>query len=199
MAVKPADRTGPAPTQQSEILFKVCLLISRWWASVLSSPVREFELGHRDHLLGQILYSLNEDCHWYRDRSREPVQVLMANNSSNKDVISSWITNWRPRALLAVGAFGSPFESKPIGQGENLFTISLSRSTISGPNCLRALLLKEPDQRPDSRQFIHRFPLIFYGYEGYENSGESRSLCRLGRRQGWYRRRLSPYSLLPCT
>ena len=47
--------------------------------------------------------------------------------------------------------------------------------------------------------FSHRFSLIFNGYEGYEKSGESRLLCRLGRRQGKYRRRVSPYSLLLCT
>jgi len=51
----------------------------------------------------------------------------------------------------------------------------------------------------DSKLFFHRFSLIFHGYEGYENSGEPRSLCRLGRRQGRYRRRVSPYSPLLCT
>lgn len=54
----------------------------------------------------------------------------------------------------------------------------------------------------DQLRFKAIFPPIlahFHGYEGYENSGESRSLCRLGRRQGRYRRRVSPYSLLLCT
>ena len=51
----------------------------------------------------------------------------------------------------------------------------------------------------DSKLFFHRFSLIFLGYEGYENSGGSRPLCRLGRRQGRYRRQVSPYPLLLCT
>ena len=77
----------------------------------------ELALGQNDHLFGQILYSLNEDCQWHRDWSRELVQVLTADNSSNKDVIGGWITKWRPRALLAVDAFAGLFESKQIGQG----------------------------------------------------------------------------------
>ena len=81
----------------------------------------ELALGQNDHLFGQILYSLNEDCQWHRDWSRELVQVLTADSSSNKDVIGGWITKWRPKALLAVDAFAGLFESKPIGQGENLF------------------------------------------------------------------------------
>jgi hypothetical protein len=51
----------------------------------------------------------------------------------------------------------------------------------------------------DSKWFFQRFSLIFYGYEGYENSGESRPLCKLERRQGQYRRRVSPYLLFLCT
>jgi hypothetical protein len=81
----------------------------------------ELALGQNDHLLGQILYSLNEDCQWHRDWSRELVQVLTADSPSNKVVIGGWITKWRPKALLAVDAFAGLFESKPIGQGENLF------------------------------------------------------------------------------
>jgi hypothetical protein len=95
--------------------------------------VRDFELGHKDHLLGPIQYSLDEDCQWHRDWSRELVQVLTADNPSKKDVIGGWIAKWRLRTLLAVDAFAGLFESEPIGQGENLFTISLRRSTVSGP------------------------------------------------------------------
>jgi hypothetical protein len=106
--------------------------------------VGEHALGQNDDLLGQILYSLNVDCQWHRDWSRELVQVFTADNPSNKDAIRGWISKWRPRTLLAVDAIAGLFESKPIGRGENLFfTISRSRATISGLNSLRARLLKE--------------------------------------------------------
>jgi hypothetical protein len=47
--------------------------------------------------------------------------VLTENNLSNKDVIGGGIMKWRPRALLAFDDFTGLLESKPIGQGENLF------------------------------------------------------------------------------
>jgi hypothetical protein len=86
--------------------------------------VREFALGHKDHLLGQILYSLNEDCQWHRDWSRELVQVLTADNPSNKDAIRGWISKWRSRALLAVDAFAGLFESKLIGSRKSFHNLT---------------------------------------------------------------------------
>jgi len=83
--------------------------------------VGDLALGQKDHLLGQILYSLNEDCQWHRDWSRTLVQMLASDNPSSKDVIQSWIRKWRPGALEAVDAFADMFESKPLGQGDTLF------------------------------------------------------------------------------
>ena len=81
----------------------------------------DLALGQNDHLLGQIFYSLNEDCQWHRDWSRELVQLLTADNLSNKDAIRGWVSKWRPRALLAVDAFADFFEANPVGQGDTLF------------------------------------------------------------------------------
>ena len=102
-----------------------------------------------DHLLDQILYSLNEDCQWHRDWSRERVQLLTADNPSNDEVIGGWITKWRRRALLAVDAFAGLLESKLTGQGESLFHNLTAQIDGFGPNSMRAWLLKEADQRLD--------------------------------------------------
>jgi len=102
----------------------------------------DLALGQNDHLLGQIFYSLNEDCQWHRDWSRELVQVLLADNSTNKDVIGSWITKWRPRALLAVDAFADFFEANPAGQGDTLFNNLTEQIDNFGAEFLKNMALE---------------------------------------------------------
>jgi hypothetical protein len=74
-----------------------------------------------DHLLGQIFYSLNEDCQWHRDWSGALVQMLTADNRSNQKTIQNRIELWRPRALQAVNTFSGLFESNRLGKGEGRF------------------------------------------------------------------------------
>ncbi|MBV8437893.1 MAG: hypothetical protein JOY95_10310 [Silvibacterium sp.] len=104
--------------------------------------VGDLALGQNDHLLGQIFYSLNEDCQWHRDWSRALVQTLTADNPSNNKIIQNWIKQWRPRALEAVDAFADLFESKPLGQGDTLFHNLTGKIDDFGAECLQNMALE---------------------------------------------------------
>jgi toluene monooxygenase system protein E len=67
-------------------------------------------LGQDDYLLGQIFYSLNEDCQWHRQWSECLVRMAIEDNVRNKDTIQGWINQWYPLAARAVDAFTSLFE-----------------------------------------------------------------------------------------
>jgi hypothetical protein len=106
-----------------EVLEK--LLIAYDWAEsfvglnlVLKPLVDEFfmkylsdlALGEDDYLLGQIFYSLNEDCQWHRQWSESLVRMAIADHAHNRDQIQAWINRWYPLATRAVHAFASLFE-----------------------------------------------------------------------------------------
>jgi toluene monooxygenase system protein E len=73
----------------------------------------DLALGHDDHLLGQILYSLNEDCRWHRQWSQVLTRTAIEGTPTNLQLIQTWINKWYPGALRAVDAFCSRFEGKP--------------------------------------------------------------------------------------
>lgn len=81
----------------------------------------DLALGQDDHLLGQVFYSLNEDCRWHRQWSDALVQTAIEDTATNREVIQSWIDKWRPKALHAVDAFSPMFEGMPRGPGEPPF------------------------------------------------------------------------------
>ena len=61
-------------------------------------------LREDDYLLGQIFYSLNEDCQWHRQWSAGLVRMVMEDNIRNKRTIQEWINQWYPLAAQAVKA-----------------------------------------------------------------------------------------------
>ncbi len=63
-----------------------------------------------DYLLGQIFYSLNEDCQWHRRWSESLVRMAIEDNVRNRDTIQGWINQWYPLAARAVHAFALLFE-----------------------------------------------------------------------------------------
>jgi toluene monooxygenase system protein E len=67
-------------------------------------------LREDDYLLGQIFYSLNEDCQWHRQWSESLVRTALEDNLHNKDVVQGWINRWYPLAAHAVDAFALLFE-----------------------------------------------------------------------------------------
>jgi toluene monooxygenase system protein E len=67
-------------------------------------------LREDDYLLGQIFYSLNEDCQWHRQWSESLVRMAIEDNVRNRDTIQGWINQWYPLAARAVHAFASLLE-----------------------------------------------------------------------------------------
>ena len=70
----------------------------------------DLALAKDDHLLGQIFYSLNEDCQWHRQWTQALVQTATEDMASNREIIQAWIDKWYPGALRAVGALVPLFE-----------------------------------------------------------------------------------------
>jgi len=66
-------------------------------------------LREDDYLLGQIFYSLNEDCQWHRQWSQSLIRMTIEDNTHNRDTIQGWINHWYPLASHAVNTFASLF------------------------------------------------------------------------------------------
>jgi len=72
----------------------------------------DLALREGDHLLGRILYSLNEDCRWHREWSQALTRMVFEDNSHNIGTIQGWIEKWHPVAARAAQAFAPLFEGK---------------------------------------------------------------------------------------
>jgi toluene monooxygenase system protein E len=70
----------------------------------------DLALREGDYLLGQIFYSLNEDCRWHREWSQALTRMVIQDNSQNAGTIQGWIDKWHPIAARAVQAFAPVFE-----------------------------------------------------------------------------------------
>jgi toluene monooxygenase system protein E len=88
---------------------------------LLLKHTSDLALDHNDHLLGQIFYSLNEDCQWHRQWSQALIQTAIEDTLSNLAVAQTWIDKWYPGALRAVDAFASFFEGEPGSPGTPAF------------------------------------------------------------------------------
>ena len=102
----------------------------------------DLALGHNDHLLGQMFYSLNEDCQWHRQWSRALIQTAIDDTPINRQLIQAWINKWYPVALRAVGAFSPLFEGKPAGPGMAPFSDLTSRIVAFSADYLRDMGLQ---------------------------------------------------------
>ena len=81
------------------------------------SHASELALGARDHLLGRIFYSLNEDSRWHRQWSQELIRIAVEDTPGNRGVIHTWIDKWYVRGLAAVEALSPLFENMSRGPG----------------------------------------------------------------------------------
>jgi toluene monooxygenase system protein E len=72
----------------------------------------DLALREGDYLLGQILYSLNEDCRWHREWSQALTRTVIDDNTHNIGTIQGWIEKWHPVAARALQAFAPVFEEK---------------------------------------------------------------------------------------
>jgi toluene monooxygenase system protein E len=74
----------------------------------------DLALREGDYLLGQIFYSLNEDCQWHRQWSESLIKMTIEDNVRNVDTIQSWINRWYPLASHAMESFALTFaDSSP--------------------------------------------------------------------------------------
>ena len=80
-------------------------------------------LREDDYLLGQIFYSLNEDCQWHRQWSESLVKMAIEDNVRNIDTIQGWINHWYPLASHALKTLASPFTDTLENANEKLETI----------------------------------------------------------------------------
>jgi toluene monooxygenase system protein E len=88
------------------------LVLKPLFDQLFMKQLGEVALREGDYLLGQILYSLREDCMWQQRWSQELVRVAMEDAAENKDVIQGWVNKWYGLALPAVGVFLPIFEEK---------------------------------------------------------------------------------------
>jgi toluene monooxygenase system protein E len=102
----------------------------------------DLALGRNDHLLGQIFYSLNEDCQWHRAWSSALVRTAIEDTPSNITVIKGWIDKWRPQAMQAINALTPQFEGQPIGAGEITFHNLAAQVTADSNEYLRSIGLQ---------------------------------------------------------
>jgi hypothetical protein len=107
----------------------------------------DLALGHNDHLLGQIFYSLNQDCEWHRQWSQALTQTMIEDTPINREFIQTWINQWCPSALRAVEVVCSLFEEKPWGPGMPLFHDLTSDIVAFSAEYLRTMDL-QPSSEP---------------------------------------------------
>jgi toluene monooxygenase system protein E len=85
--------------------------------------VSDLALCEDDYLLGQVFYSLNEDCLWHRQWSESLIRMAIEDNAQNRETIQGWINRWYPLAAHAMGSFTSIFKES-VGrsdtQGRNI-------------------------------------------------------------------------------
>jgi toluene monooxygenase system protein E len=70
----------------------------------------ELALREDDYLLGQIFYSLNEDCLWHRQWTDCLVRMAIEDNVDNKNTMQEWINRWYPLAARAALTFAALIE-----------------------------------------------------------------------------------------
>ena len=102
----------------------------------------DLALSHKDHLLGQMFYSLNEDCQWHRQWSQALIQTAIEDTPANREFIQTWINKWYPVALRAVDALSSLFEGKPGSPGMPPFHDLTSQIVASSADYLHGMGLQ---------------------------------------------------------
>lgn len=96
----------------AESFIALNLVLKPLFDELFMNHMSELALREGDYLLGQIFYSLNEDCQWHREWSRALIQMVIQDNSYNSSTIQAWIEKWHPVAGRALQAFAPLFAGK---------------------------------------------------------------------------------------
>ena len=102
----------------------------------------DLALTEDDHLLGQIFYSLNEDCQRRRQWSQALVHTATQDTATNSEVIQAWSDKWYPGALPAVDALVPLFKGSGGAAGSRPLLNLTSRIGDFCADCLRAMQLQ---------------------------------------------------------
>jgi toluene monooxygenase system protein E len=70
----------------------------------------DLALERGDYLLGQIFYSLDEDCQWHRQWSQALVRMAIEDNPQNVDVLQGWVNKWYSLGARAMEALAAVWE-----------------------------------------------------------------------------------------
>ena len=76
----------------------------------------DLALQQGDYLLGQIFYSLDEDCQWHRQWSQALVRMAIEDNPQNVGVLQGWVNKWYSLAARAMEALATVWEKHLEGQ-----------------------------------------------------------------------------------
>jgi hypothetical protein len=79
---------------------------------IFMNHLSDLALREGDYLLGQVFYSLNEDCRWHREWTQALIRMVIEDNSQNRGTIQAGIEKWHPVATRALQAFAPLFEGK---------------------------------------------------------------------------------------
>jgi toluene monooxygenase system protein E len=81
--------------------------------------VRFAELARNagDDVLGRLLISLHEDTCWHREWSAALVSMVVADDPSNTETLSSWLQPWAPRVRDAMAAIAPMMTLPTIATG----------------------------------------------------------------------------------
>ena len=105
----------------SESFVALNLVLKPLVDELLMNHFSDLALCEGDYLLGQVFYSLNEDCRWHREWSQALSRMVVEHNSQNRDTIEGWIAKWYPMAASAVQAFAPVFEGNTQGSATSRF------------------------------------------------------------------------------
>ncbi|MGB8325764.1 MAG: toluene hydroxylase [Candidatus Acidiferrum sp.] len=96
----------------AEAFVALNLVLKPLMDELFMNRLSDLALREGDYLLGQVFYSLNQDCQWHREWSKALTRMLIEDNSQNRGTIQGWIEKWHPVAVRALQAFAPLFEGK---------------------------------------------------------------------------------------
>jgi toluene monooxygenase system protein E len=99
----------------AEAFVAVNLVLKPLLDELFMTHFSDLALREGDYLLGQIFYSLNEDCRWHREWSRVLARMVIEDGAHNRSAMQGWIEKWYPATIEALQAFAPVFEGKLAG------------------------------------------------------------------------------------